>query len=109
MTAKYFNLKAIVISALLLSVFAVFNHLKLRQSVYSIISLNYSEASQALNSNSTRYNMAEILCDEVIQRAIEKGAFEKVTVNQLRDCLVVYPCVQGGVGDKAEYHISTEF
>ena len=53
--------------------------------------------------------MSEILSDEVIERAIEKGALKDVTVKQLKDCLVVYPCVQGGVGDETEYHISTEF
>ena len=53
--------------------------------------------------------MAEIISDEVVERAIKKGALEDVTVKQLRDCLVVYPCVQGGVGDPSQYLISTEF
>ncbi|MBR2021668.1 MAG: hypothetical protein IJ939_04450, partial [Clostridia bacterium] len=57
----------------------------------------------------TRYNMSEIISDEVVERAIKKGALEDVTVNQLKKCLVVYPCVQGGVGDETQYHISTEF
>jgi hypothetical protein len=45
----------------------------------------------------------------VIERAIQKGALEDVTVKALRECLSVYPCVQGGVENEAQYHISTEF
>ena len=108
-TAKYVNLWILILSVILTGVFGVFNHLNLKKSVHAIISLNYSEASQALNSNGTRYNMAEIICDEIVERAIEKGALEDVTVKELKNCLVVYPCVQGGVGDESQYHISTEF
>jgi len=108
-TAKYINLWIIIITVFLTGVFGVFNHFDLRRSAHAIISLNYSEASQAQNSNGTRYNMAEIICDEVVEKAIKKGAFEDVTKKELKDCLVVYPCVQGGVGDESEYHISTEF
>jgi hypothetical protein len=91
------------------SVFGIFNHLKSKHSVSAVIALNYSEASQAQNSNGTRYNMTEIICDEVVQKAIEKGAFENVTVKQLKECLSVYPYIQGDVNDKSNYHISTEF
>ncbi len=91
------------------SAFAIFNHIKAKDSVMAVVALNYSEASQAQNSNGTRYNMAEIICDEVVERAIEMGAFEDVTVKQLKDCLCVYPYLQGDVNDKANYHISTEF
>ena len=71
-----------------------------KHSVTAIVALNYSEASQAQNSNGTRYNMAEIICDEVVEKAIEMGAFENVSVKQLKNCLCVYPCVQGDVDDK---------
>lgn len=108
-TTNYLNIRIIAICVLLTVIFGIFNHLNMKQSIHSIISLNYSEASQALNSNGTRYNMAEIICDEVVEKAIKKGALENVTVKELKECLVVYPCVQGGVGDKSQYHISTEF
>lgn len=108
-TANYLNVVIILVCFVATVAFGVFNHLQLKKSVHAIISLNYSEASAAQNSNGTRYNMAEIICDEVVDRAIKKGALENVTVKQLRDCLVVYPCVQGGVGDESQYHISTEF
>lgn len=108
-TAEYLNVWIILICFVTTMVYGVFNHFELKKSVHAIISLNYSEASQALNSNGTRYNMAEIICDEVVERAIKKGALEDVTVKELKNCLVVYPCVQGGTGDESEYHISTEF
>ena len=108
-SAGYFNAWIILLCFVITMVFGFFNHFDLKKSAHAVVSLNYSEASQAQNSNGTRYNMAEIISDEVVKRAIKKGAFENVTAKQLKDCLVVYPCVQGGVGDESEYHISTEF
>ncbi len=108
-TAEYFNAWIILVCFVTTLVFGFFNHFELKKSVHAIISLNYSEASQAQNSNGTRYNMAEIISDEVVDRAIKKGALKDVTVKELKNCLVVYPCVQGGVGDETQYHISTEF
>lgn len=108
-TAGYFNAWIILICFVTTMVYGVFNHFQLKKSVHAIVSLNYSEASQAHNSNGTRYNMAEVICDEVVEKAIQNGALQDVTVKQLKNCLVVYPCVQGGVGDESEYHISTEF
>ena len=108
-TAEYFNAWILLICFVATILHGVFYHVGLTKSVHAVVALNYSEASQALNSNGTRFNMSEILSDEVIERAIEKGALKDVTVKQLKDCLVVYPCVQGGVGDESEYHISTEF
>ena len=90
-------------------IFGIFNHMKAKHSVTAVVALNYSEASQAQNSNGTRYNMAEIICDEVVEKAIKMGALENVTVKQLKNCLCVYPYIQGDVNDKANYHISTEF
>ena len=107
--AKYVQAWILVFVLVLTGVFGVLNHMKSKQFVSSVIALNYSEASQAQNSNGTRYNMAEIICDEVVEKAIEMGAFEDVTVKQLKNCLSVYPYVQGDVNDEANYHISTEF
>ena len=108
-SAEYFNAGIILICFVVTMVYGIFYHIDLKKSVNAVISLNYSEASQALNSNGTRYNMTEIISDEVIERAIKKGALENVSVKQLKDCLSVYPYVQGGVGDESKYHISTEF
>ena len=108
-TAEYFNAWIILICFVTTMVYGIFNHLELKKSVHAIVALNYSEASQALNSNGTRYNMAEIISDEVVEKAIKKGALKDVTVKELKNCLLVYPCVQGAVGDETQYHISTEF
>ncbi len=107
--AEYLNAWIILICFVATMAYGIFNHFDMKKSVSAIVSLNYSEASQALNSNGTRYNMAEIISDEVVARAIKKGALPDVSVKQLKNCLSVYPCVQGGVGDESEYHISTEF
>ena len=108
-TAEYFNAWIILLCFVLTIVFCVFHHYDSKKSVHAIVSLNYSEASGALNSNGTRYNMSEIISDEVVERAIDKGALKNVTVKQLKQCLSVYPCVQGAVGDESQYLISTEF
>ena len=108
-TAEYLNAWIILLCFVTTLVFGIFNHFEMKKSIHAVIALNYSEASQALNSNGTRYNMAEIISDEVVEKAIEKGALKNVTVNQLKNCLIVYPCVQGGVDDESNYHISTEF
>lgn len=108
-TAEYINAWIILVCFVTTMMYGVFNHFELKNSVHAVVSLNYSEASQALNSNGTRYNMTEIISDEVVEKAIENGALKDVTVKQLKDCLVVYPCVQGGVANEAQYHISTEF
>ena len=89
--------------------FGVINYFASKQFAMAVVALNYSEASQAQNSNGTRYNMTEIICDEVIEKAIEMGALEDVTVKELKECLSVYPSVQGDVNDESNYHISTEF
>ena len=108
-TAEYINAWIILLCFVTTMVYGVVNHFELKKSVHAIVSLNYSEASQALNSNGTRYNMAEIISDEVVEKAIKNGALKNVTVKQLKNCLVVYPCVQGGVDEESQYHISTEF
>lgn len=108
-STNYLQAWVLVFVVLLTGVFGVLNHIKADHYVSAVVSLNYSEASQAQNSNGTRYNMAEIICDEVVEKAIEMGAFEDVTVKELKKCLSVYPYVQGDVNDKSNYHISTEF
>ena len=108
-TTKYLQAWMLIFAIVLTGVFGIFNHIKSKQFVMAVVALNYSEASQAQNSNGTRYNMNEIICNEVVEKAIEMGALENVTVKQLRDCLSVYPYLQGDVKDESSYHISTEF
>ncbi|MBE6739307.1 MAG: hypothetical protein E7565_03205 [Ruminococcaceae bacterium] len=107
--AGYFNAWIILLCFVVSMVYGVFSHIENKKNAYAVVALNYSEASNALNSNGTRYNMFEIISDEVVEMAINKGALKNVTVKQLKNCLSVHPCVQGGVGDESQYHISTEF
>ena len=71
------------------------------------ISLNYTEASQGLNPNETRFNQADILSEEVLERAIEKGALP-VSAENLRKTLTVFP-KQGGGTTEETYFISTQY
>ncbi len=106
---KFFTTWVLIFTIVVTGVFTILNHVKSKQNMMAVVSLNYSEASQAQNTNGTRFNMTEIICDEVIERAIRLGALEDVTVKELKECLSVYPYVQGDVNDEANYHISTEF
>ena len=84
---KYIQAWILVFVFVLTMFFGVFNHLKAKQNVKAVITLNYSEASRARNSNGTRYNMSEILCDEVLSRAIEMGALENISAKTLKKSL----------------------
>lgn len=96
----------LILLALLLNSFMV--PLSLRQHCTAEISLNYAEASRGLNPNKTRYNQANILSNEVLAAAIEKGALQDVTVQDLKKALTVNPKVQGSVEDASGYFISTQ-
>lgn len=104
-----FPMWTLLLTILFCLVFAVAYHMKSSKTARAVITLNYAEASWGQNANGTRYNMAEIICDEVLSRAIKKGALEDVTVGELRPCLSVEPVVQGNSYDENGYHIATEF
>ena len=89
-------------------VFAGFNMNK-NSKKQAVITLNYAEASNAQNPNGTRFDMAEIICTDVLERAIEKGGFEDITAKDLKKCLSVTPTVEGDSSSEDDYHISTEF
>ena len=91
-----------------IAVFVGFN-MNRNDEKQAVITLNYTDASKGQNANGTRFDMEEIISTEVIQRAIEKGGFEDVTVKDLKKCLSVYPTVQGNSYSEDGYHISTEF
>ena len=107
--ARWLRADALLLAALvcLAYMFAVFSDIQ-RQAT-AVITLNYAEASLGQNTNGTRYNMSEIICDDVLSRTIEKGGLEDVTVADLKNCLSVYPLIQGNAYSKDSYHISTEF
>ena len=100
-----------VFAAVFVFAFAVFLGFNMNKnySKQAVITLNYTEASKAQNSNGTRFDMAEIICSDVLNRAIEKGGFEGVSAKNLKKCLSVSPVVQGDSSSEDNYHISTEF
>ena len=108
-TTNYVQAWVLLIVFFVTGIFGVFNHFHAKQYANAIVTLNFSDASQAKNSNGTRYSMAEITCDEVIKKAIDMGALEDVSVKQIKECLAVKPYVQGDAFDETKYHISTEF
>ena len=106
---NYIQAWVLLLVLLVTGVFGLLNHLHAKQYSSAIVSLNYSDASLAKNSNGTRYSMAEITSEEVIKKAIKLGAFENVNAKQLQESLTVKPYVQGDAFDESKYHISTEF
>ena len=104
-----FRTGLLLLSLVFVFIFSVFyyQYANLRASV--VITLNYSEAYKGQNANGTRYNMNEIICDEVLERAIKKGAVEGTSAQALQSCLTVEPVVEGNSESEEGYHISTEF
>ena len=74
--AEYLDAWILLVCFVVTLVFGVVTHFEMKKTVHAVVALNYSEASQALNSNGTRYNMSEIISDEVVESAIKKGALE---------------------------------
>lgn len=112
--AELKKLRLFRISALLFAIVMCFSatlasYFDTSKQSSAVIALNYAEASQGQNVNGTRYNMSEIICDDVIGRVIKKGGFSDLTVSDLKSCFSVVPLNQGNSYSKDKYHISTEF
>lgn len=56
------------------------------------MTLNYSEASQGLNPNRTRFTTTDLTSDEVLQSTLYNAGLEgQMTVEQLRKAITVEP------------------
>ena len=77
-----------------------------QQSASLNIALTYKEASNGLNPNGSRYNMSDILSDEVLENAINYGGFSGITVAELENALDIEPA--GSDKDLNEL-VSTQF
>lgn len=106
---KLFKLSALVFAVIICFAYTIISYFDTSKQASAVIGLNYAEASLGQNSNGTRYNMAEIICDDVLERTIKKGGFEGVSVSDLKSCLSVSPLTQGNSYSKEKYHVSTEF
>ena len=96
----------VVLSALMLTgVLVLVSAEQNRQSASLSLVLTYPEASSGRNPSGTRYNMSDILSQEVLEDAIAYGGFENVTADDLLEGLDVYP-VGGSVGDAM---VTTQF
>lgn len=104
-----FRFRVLIMTLIFMALFAGLYQGALDSTASILINLNYDNASKGQNANGTRYNMSDIICDEVIQRAIDKGALKNVTVKDLSECLSVIPAVSGDAFDESRYHVSTEF
>lgn len=104
---SWFRVGAILTAGALTGLFGFYH--KRGASEELLVTLNYAEASRGQNANGTLYNMSEIISEDVLKRAIEKGAWEDLTVSELAECLSVLPSVQGDSYNKENYHISTNF
>ena len=74
-----------------------------------VIKLNYEEASKGQNPNQTRFNASQILSDEMLQKVIERGAYD-VTTKELAACLHLSSSFDNsGLGDVDNLKIATEY
>ena len=106
---KVFRFAALLFALVCCFVFTLGSYFDTEKQASAVISLNYSEASLGQNANGTRYNMSEIICDDVIERMAEKGGIDDVSVSDLKSCFAVSPLTQGNSYSEDSYHISTEF
>ncbi len=75
------------------------------------IALTYPEASDGLNPNGSRYNMSDILGEEILSAAIQKEDFGNLTISALQSALDVAPVNNSSSGseDPEAGLVSTQF
>ena len=97
---------SLILAAVVLTVFyALITSGQAKQAATVSITLTYPEASYGLNPNGSRYNMSEVLSEEVLQEAIAFGGFTDITVDELQQSLDVSPMSGSGLEDT----VSTQF
>ncbi len=74
-----------------------------------IIGFNYPEASSGLNPNRTRFNISELLSDEILEKAITEGNLKNVTADDLKRCFQVTPLNAGDSISTNQVYMSTEY
>lgn len=73
------------------------------------IGYNYPTASKGLAPNHTKLDVEEILCDEVLQQAIQNGNFEGLETYELRSALKISNAWKKNSVSAENYYISTEY
>ena len=108
--AKFYKHRIqIIIGAVVLSVICNIAHYHLNQSRAKVrISLNYSQAAQGLNPNSTRFSIYEFTCDDVLNRTIESaGLTGKLTTEELKNAIRIVPSDRSAMQSVDSYVCTT--
>lgn len=129
MIDKFQNLKSIVLSNLksglkdfwenkhriiaacfvLLILLSTLNYLQNTSAASVQMSLNYSEAANGLNPNSTRFNIHEFTSDEVMQKAIDyAGLNGQIEPKELSESIFIQPVNTSGM-DSSDYIVTTYY
>lgn len=96
-------------SMILCFFFGGIHYFESRSQASADIYFNYSEASQGLSPNKTRFNSYEIVADDILQNAIKRvGLQDILTSSELAKHLSLKPVDTGNVGGSSTY-ISTTY
>ncbi len=101
---KFWILFMMIVAA---GAFAWFSMEQAQKSASATLMLKYEQAYEGLNPNGTRFNIYDIMDDEVLGQTIEKaGLSEEMSIDTLRDSLAV--SASGSQKAKNKY-IATEY
>lgn len=104
-----YKLRSVCVLAALLAALSGIHYYKSGKSGNATVSFNYSEASQGLNPNKTRFSFSEIVSDAVLERAIGLAGLEgSITPSQLSARIGLSPVDTGNASGDDEY-ISTTY
>lgn len=81
--------KLYIITAAYLAVSLILMCVGIPLSCSATLSFNYDGASSGLNPNKTRFNQADVLGSEVLERMVDKKILPNVTAEDLRDVMYI--------------------
>ncbi len=99
----------IIVGAVVLALICNIFHYNFNKSFATVkMSLNYSQASQGLNPNSTRFSIYEFTCNDVLERTIKAaGLTDKITPEELKDAITVVPDDKSDSENQDQYVCTT--
>ena len=90
-------------------VLGTYHYVSTSQLAGAEMTLNYSEASLGLNPNRTRFNINELVCDDVLDNTIRSaGLTGQLTRGELREAISISPIDVTNVSSSATY-INTSY
>ena len=87
---KFFRYRFRIIAGILALtlVLCLFHYYTNNRDATANMSLNYSEAAAGLNPNSTRFNISELVSEDVMSRVVKAAGIEdEVTWDELAECI----------------------